>query len=197
MRENKIKMSSLKQFFLSHQNRIILILELLMVGLFAFIAWQLENRFFAIFIILFFFVAFYFKGRRYFELIIATIIIFTLFNTLTLDSLRILISSDLPSIQHPKAELSKLFTPGSGQEVLPPKVLTMISILKENGIESYRLSDEFSDDVVIYQRIVEGAWPIRLEETSPFVLIAIDERVTYQDCKIIDEKEDVVLVNCR
>ena len=190
-------MSSLKQFFFSHRNRIILILELSLVGLFALIAWQLENRFFAIFIILFFIVAIYFKGRRYFELIIATIIIFTLFNTLTLDSLRILISSDLPSIQHPKAELSKLFTPGSGQEVLPPKVLTMLSILKENGIESYRLSDDFSNDVVIYQRIVEGAWPIKLEETSPFVLIAIDERVDYQDCKIIDEKEDVVLVNCR
>jgi len=197
MRENKIKTSSLKQFYYSHQNRIIVILELFLVGLFAFIAWQLENRFFAIFIVLFFIVALYFKRRRYFELIIAAIIIFTLFNTLTLDSLLILTKSDLPSIQHPKAGLSDLFTPDSGQGVLPPKVLTMISILKENGIESYKLSEEFSNDVVIYQRIVEGAWPIRLEETSPFVLIASDEIVDYQDCMIIEEKEDVVLVNCR
>ena len=196
MRENKIKASSLKQFYLFHQNRINLIIKIILVGMFAFLAWQHENRFFALFIIFFFMVASFFQRRRYFVLIIAPIIIFILFNTLTLDALLILIKSDLPSIQHPKAELTNLFTPNSGQGVLPPQVLTMISLLKENNVENYKLAEKFSTDVVIYQRIVEGAWPIRLENNSSYTLLAADELNAYQDCVIIEEKEDVILVNC-
>jgi hypothetical protein len=190
------KASSPKQFYYDHQNKINMIIILFLVGLFTFLAWINENRFFAIFIVFFFISASFFKQQRYFILIITPIIIFILFNSLTLDSLLILQKSDLPPIQHPKSELSNLFTPNSGQGVLPPQVLTMISVLKENNVESYKISEKFSNDVVIYQRIIEGAWPIRLENNSPFILISTDEINDYQECITIDKKEEVVLVNC-
>jgi hypothetical protein len=196
MSENNIKGKSIQQLFFPNQKRIIFILEMLLVGIFALIAWQLENRVFAIFIILFFIIALNFQKRRYITLIIVPIIVFVLFNTLTLDAFTILTKSALPAIQHPKAELTNLFTPNSGLGVLPPKVLTMISILNENKVESYKLSENFSNDVVIYQRIVEGAWPIKLENTSSYLLMATDEIVDYPNCMIIEEKEDVALVNC-
>jgi hypothetical protein len=196
MRAIKLIRNSLKQFHLKYQTRISMAIELFLVVLFAFLAWQNENRFFAIFLIFFFFISSYLKKQRYFTLIIVPILVFFLFNTLTLDALLILKNLDLPSIQHPKAELSNFFTPNSGQGVLPAKVLTMISILKENNIESYKISDKFSNDIVIYQRIVEGAWPIKLENTSSYTLISTEELNLYNGCKTIDEKEDVILVDC-
>lgn len=186
----------LKKLFVENQNSINLILNFLLVGVISFLSWQLENRVFSIFIITFFFVAMFFRRKHYFVLISVSIILFVLFNTLTLDALILLKKSDLPSIQHPKAELINLFTPHSGQGVLPPQVITMISILNENGVESYKLSEKYSADVVIYQRIVEGAWPIRPDNNSSFTLIATDEMDNYKDCLTIDKKEDVVLVNC-
>ncbi len=189
--------NSLKNIYFRFQNRINLILIFLLVVVFAFFAWQLENRVYAIFILSFYIVALFFKQRLHFELIIVPIILFFIFNTLTLEALLLLKKSDLPSIQHPKAELSNLFTPHSGQGVLPSKVLDMISILNKNDVETYKLSEKFSSDIVIYQRIVEGAWPIKPDNNSAFTLIAIDEMDKYKDCITIDEIEDVVLVNCR
>lgn len=196
MKELNIIKNSLKNFYLIHQTRINLILKIFLVVLFAFLAWQNENRFFAVFILFFFIISSLLKNQRYFILIIAPILVFILFNSLTLESLLILKNSDLPSIQHPKAQLSNLFMPNSGQEVLPANVLTMISLLKENNVESYKLSDKFSSDIVTYQRIVEGAWPIRLENTSTYTLLSVDELSLYKNCVIIEKKEDVILVNC-
>lgn len=190
-------LDSLKIIFFRVQNRINLIIIFLLVAVVAFFAWQLENRVYAIFILSFYIVALFFKQRLHFELIIVPILIFFIFNTLTLESLLLLKKSDLPSIQHPKAELSNLFTPLSGQGVLPPQVLNMISIMNENDVKTYKLSENFSADIVIYQRIVEGAWPIKPDTNSAFTLIAIDEMDKYKDCITIDEIEDVVLVNCR
>ena len=192
----KSKSETLKQIYISHQNIFNQFSILFLVGLLAFFAWQLENRFFAIFIIIFFFCALFFRKRHYFILIIVPIILFVLFNTLTFEALLLLKSYDLPSIQHPKAKISNLFTPHSGQGVLPSQVLDMISILNENSIETYRLSEKFAGDIVVYQRIVEGAWPIKPDNKSPFTLISPDEIIIYKDCLTIDKKEDVVLVNC-
>jgi hypothetical protein len=196
MNDQKTKSISIKQFLTNYLPQFSLILKGLLIGLIALLFWFMEFRFFAIFIVVFALVVVLIKPKEYFALIIAPILIFIIFNTLTLDSLLLLRKSDLPIIQHPKAGLTTLFTANAGIDVLPPKILSMISMLKQNNIDTYKLSEKFSQDVVIYQRLVEGAWPIRLETDSKYTLLAPEELSAYQNCSIVEKNEDAILVNC-
>mgnify|MGYP000986553611 FL=1 len=189
-------MNSLKQFLLLHKNKMITASKILLICLISLIAWQLENRFFSIFIIVFFIAALFLERRRYFILIVTTILIFITFNTLTFENLANIKKIDLPFIQHPKQYLIDLFSPDTGKGFFPTKILTMSSLIHSNGLETYQLSDELTQDTEILQRIVGEVWPIRLESSSLYYLIGIDEVQLYQHCAIIDQKEDVILVNC-
>jgi hypothetical protein len=196
MNDQKSRSISIKQFLTNYLPQMSFILKGLLIGFIALLFWFMEFRFFAIFIVIFVLVVVLLKPKEYFALIIAAILIFIIFNTLTLDSLLLLRKSDLPVIQHPKAGLTTLFTPEAGLDVLPPKVLSMISMLKQHNIDTYKLSDKFSQDVVIYQRLVEGAWPIRPESDSKYTLLAPEELSAYQNCSIVEKIEDSILVNC-
>jgi hypothetical protein len=187
---------SIRQYYLLYQKSIFTILKILLVGLFALIEWRLENRFFAIFIVLFYIVATIFQHLRYLDLITVITVIFYIINTSTLDSLTILKEITVPSVQHPKTVLTNLFTPDSGQEVLPIPVQNMLEMLHKHMLENYKLSPEFSINAEIMQRMVEAAWPIKLEMDSPFIFINTDETDQYQDCVIIDDSEDLTLVDC-
>lgn len=66
--------------------------------------------------------------------------------------------------------------------------------LKKSQINSFRLSDTI---IGIYNRyaIIEGAYPIRVSEVSPYLITAIDDRIP-GSCNVLDTKEGVQIVHC-
>jgi len=79
---------------------------------------------------------------------------------------------------------------------LPEQVQVMVSLINANNIESYKLSPELHKDEEIWRRVIESAWPIKMEESSSYIFITSDEKPSYQNCVIVDQKEDIRLVNC-
>ena len=190
-------MISIKQFYSLHQNGLKKLFLFLPIFIFGLIEWQLNNRFFSVFIVLFFIVALFLEHRRYFVLIITTTLVFITFNTLTFENLTNFQKIELPFIQHPKQTIIELFSPNTGTGFFPNQIRIMSSLLQSNYIETYRLSDEFKNNDEIVQHIIGLAWPIKLEDTSPYILIGTDEIQNYKDCAIIKQKEDVILVDCQ
>jgi hypothetical protein len=190
------KSTSLKEFLNLRKHKLLIAVELLLVVVFVLIEWKLENRFFAIFLFVFFVSALFLQNRSYLNFIIPIILIFMVFNTLLVDCLILIKNVDAPVIQHPKSEINTLFEPNAGLEVLPIPVQNMLSMIKDTKIENYQLSPEFLQDAEIMQRIVEGAWPVKMEETSPYVFINTDEIDQYNNCSILADSEDLTLVDC-
>jgi hypothetical protein len=97
---------------------------------------------------------------------------------------------------NPGQALSNLFTPASGQAGLPPRARRALSLLETNQIERYRLSNLILDDPLISQRIIEMVWPRRIDESSPYLILFLEEEKNYPACTMIDQKKDVALGYC-
>jgi len=76
-----------------------------------------------------------------------------------------------------------LMAPRSGEIVLTEPVLHSIEMLRANDIEDFRISPALSEEPFVLQRLIEGAWPIRFDERSSFLLAYQAERT---DCTRID-----------
>jgi hypothetical protein len=151
----------------------------------------LGNKFYAIFIFVFFLIG---LRQPYFMLVITATLIIVLFNTPILPTWMQLRQSNIIAISYIKEPLYKVLTPNSGQEVLPLEVQQMLDLLMARQLIDYQLSEELYSDPLIRQRIVEAAWPIKLTKTSPYVFRRVGTEFT---CKKIDIREDIELVYCR
>jgi hypothetical protein len=97
---------------------------------------------------------------------------------------------------NPGQALSDLFTPASGQAGLPPQARRALSLLEDHHIEHYRLSNQILDNPLISQRITEMVWPRRIDQSSPYLILFLEEEKNYPVCTIIDEKKDMALDYC-
>ncbi len=174
MPDNK-RTNFIERFYLLHKVKIILVLEIILVLLFAFTEWYFKHRFYAIFIIVFFVIVSFFPDRNYKDFVIPIIFVFLAFNSLIADNILLFRRIDVPSIQHPKNQLINLFSPNTGLEVLPDEVQTMISMMHTANIDNYYLAPDLYYNGELMQRVVEGAWPIKLEESSPFIFLPASE----------------------
>ncbi len=188
--------SRLKQLIIFNQKKLILVARIILIGIVVLIEWKLNNRIFALFIVLFSLVAQFFYNKRYFVFIITAILIFFAFNSSTLDYLLLIKRADFPNFQHPKVIINTLFTPNTGREVLPKQVQNMLSLIQEVDIEDYKLSAEISLNGEVVQRIVESAWPVKLEKSSSYNFIIDKEKMEYAGCTNIKQLEDIILVYC-
>ncbi len=191
-----LKYYEFKDFYNHNKDKINLLLKILLVGIYSLYEWLLGYRFFAISIFIFFIIALVCKGKGYFVLIISIISIFFIFNTFTLDALVVMRNEESAFIQHPKEDLENLLTPGTGLFVLPEPVQVIISLIKVNEIDNYQLSPELFNNEEIRRRVIESAWPIKMEDKSSFVFITPNEKASYENCIIVDQKEDITLVDC-
>ena len=98
--------------------------------------------------------------------------------------------------QHLDSNLANIFSPNSGKEVLPDQVQQMLSLLQLHHILDYRLSKQIEQDSLLDQRIIESAWPIRMESKSLYLLCLIEEIKSNPTCVSIDQSEDVALEYC-
>jgi len=166
-----------------------------LLGAWALIQYSLGNKFYAIFIIVFFIILIVFRPP-FFMLIAASVLVIALFNTTALDTLMELRQSNLSAVQNPKLPLTNIFSPNSGQEVLPDQVQEMLSLLHTHHIASYQISKPLEQDLRIYQRIIEAAWPIKYDGTSPYLFISLNDVIINPNCDVIDQRKDVALEYC-
>jgi hypothetical protein len=93
--------------------------------------------------------------------------------------------------------LSCIRTPACGErEALPPTAYEGVMLLRRNTIKSASLSTALSGNALLYQRIVEAAYPIRIQPDAEYALIA------HQDppgigCVLLEQATMLSLYRCR
>lgn len=93
---------------------------------------------------------------------------------------------------------SNLETPNAGQHVLPASVREMMALLRSHRLDNYRVSERIAtaQEALIYQRIVESAWPRRMDSASGHEFRFVSEPAT-SGCTEIERRKEVALVFCR
>lgn len=91
--------------------------------------------------------------------------------------------------------LSVLFTPSAGEEVLPTAVLESRILLRQIGANEFSLSSEILADALMSQRMTEGLYPIRLQTQSPVRIARIKETIP-KNCARKIQGTDVQLLAC-
>jgi hypothetical protein len=71
----------------------------------------------------------------------------------------------------------------------------MLALLRGHGVNAYRVSTKITADPLIYQRIVESAWPIRPDPTATWYITFATEALPAR-CRYLDRRDDVVLARC-
>lgn len=82
--------------------------------------------------------------------------------------------------------------PLGGEYVLPPEVQVMISMLRSSGADSFRYSDAIRHNGGMMQRLVEGAYPIKVSPGSRFLVLLEGEPLP-AGMNILASGEGVVL----
>jgi hypothetical protein len=78
-----------------------------------------------------------------------------------------------------------LATPRAGERALSEPILSMIGMLRENEIESFRMSQLVFREPFVRQRLAEGAWPIRYDGSAEVEVAFLVEAM---NCEIIDQR---------
>jgi len=171
------------------------ILQIVLISIWVLFQYGQGNELYALFMILFFFALSVYRSRN-FTLIITSVLVIILFKMPVLDSWIEIREANLATFHSFKPSISRLLTPDSGRDVLPTTVQQMLSLLQENKITEYRLSDTFEQDPLIQQRIIESAWPAKKNAASPYLLCSIGEFKNMTACIDIVREKDVILVYC-
>ena len=88
---------------------------------------------------------------------------------------------------------TSLRVPKAGLDILPPQIVATLSMLDQNNIETFRLSRGILADDYLSQRVAEGAWPRRVDATSPFLVSRAAENT---GCLRLAAAEGVALDRC-
>lgn len=171
------------------------ILQTILLSVWVLFQYRQGNELYALFMIPFFFVL-SIPRLKAFTLIFASVFVIILFKTPVLETWIEIRETNLGAFHSFKPSIFKVLTPNSGRDVLPMNVQKMLLLLEENNITKYRLSNKFEQNPLIHQRIVESAWPVKKDATSPYLLCSIEEFRNMTACIEVARKEDVLLVYC-
>ncbi len=106
----------------------------------------------------------------------------------TIDDLR---RSTFVLLRHP-ISVSGAFI---GEERIPPGARAAIQLLREAGVPQYQVSPGVRN-TYDYQRITEGAWPIRLAAPSEAEIFLATEALP-KHCRRKEQRDGMVLASCR
>ena len=67
--------------------------------------------------------------------------------------------------------------PRGGEYVLPPEVQTTIALMRTFGVKSFQYSEGFRRNGGMMQRLVEGAYPIKVSSASPYLVLLEGEPI--------------------
>ena len=90
--------------------------------------------------------------------------------------------------------LKHVSTPGDGINILPHEVLEMKKILEKIKTSTYGLSARIKNDDILYQRVIEGLWPVK-NEASSFVFLRADEQLP-TTCSPVAQSNEVKIAFC-
>jgi hypothetical protein len=79
-----------------------------------------------------------------------------------------------------------LAAPRAGEQALTEPILLMVGMLRANGIESFRMSPMVYREPFVRQRLVEGAWPIRYDDSAE---VEVAFLVEPQSCEVLDQRK--------
>lgn len=187
--------SSFKTFMHTKQGTLSLIGNTVLLGLLVWVQYSQINKFYAIFLVLYFVILLFLPYRSK-VLFILPVLAVTITSAQVVISFGDIKNASLDAIQKPQTALENLFTPDSGQEFLPIQVQNMNSLLRVHNITTYQMSEQFNKDPLLYQRITELAWPTKMDKSSHYYFFSSSEKKQYSDCSIIDQREDVILAEC-
>lgn len=171
------------------------ILQILLLGSWAFFQYQRGNEFYAIFVLFLFLSMSVFRLRN-FTLIAISVLAIILFKTPIFDTWVEVRDSNLSisMLSSFRTSMSNLFALNSGKEALPVHVRRMVVLIEESKISDYRLCTTYEQEGS--QRIIESAWPVRKDASSKYVLCSLDEIQNMAGCTEIKERGDVGLAYC-
>ena len=188
--------SKINSFYTLHKDKINQILKLFIVLVFAISEWIFKHQFYSIIIIGVFLVFLLLKKRSPYNILVPIILIVIALNSMAVDGLIFLRQTNVNVVKHPEVNLINLLQPNSGLEVLPESVQFMLYMLQNKKIDNFYLSPDILNNEEIKQRIVEAAWPIKMEENSLYIFTSVKETDLYNNCSFIDNSKDITLVYC-
>ena len=131
--------------------------------------------------------------RPYYLLAAVLILVVGLFSFPTIANIALLNSRSFSVLEH---SLSNIFSPNSGQDVLPFQVQQMLDLMETHQLNSYQLSDQIYLDPLVLQRITEGAWPIKIDAKSPNLLGTLSDIEADPACILVAQRESIALGYC-
>ena len=96
---------------------------------------------------------------------------------------------NLDTFQNPFAKSSGI------TYALKPNVIEIKNIIEKNKLKNFNLSNNLSKDKYLYQRSIEFNYPIRINKSSKFIFINIEEKHP-NSCKIIEIGHFTKLIEC-
>lgn len=180
-----------KADFFNHES----IFHLLLLGIWVIFQYQQGNELYVIAIIILITILSVLRFRN-FTLIAFFALVILVFKMPTVDTLVDIKQANLSTYETFKTSLNTILTPNTGLEVLPKGVRQMLELIKVHSIPDYQLSESMVQDVLIHQRMIEAAWPVKQEKTSHYLFLFTNEKDSYPACKKIDRREDIIIAYC-
>ncbi len=108
-----------------------------------------------------------------------------------------LFEKDAQVAQNMPANLQEILAPDSGKkQALPMLVYYMLQFMQKHPLQDFSLAGQKFQDQKTQQRIIESAWPARLDPVSKNVFVLPDAMADYKTCTVIDQRINVELVRC-
>lgn len=83
-----------------------------------------------------------------------------------------------------------------GENTLPAQAKEIIDMVRRYGLNRFSISANLTTDVLILQRVTEGAWPIKLDQTSQYRFFKNDESLA-EGCLPQETASTVTYAVCR
>ena len=90
--------------------------------------------------------------------------------------------------------LKHVSTPGAGNNILLHEVLEMRKILQNINTSNYELSPRIKNDDALFQRVIEGLWPVK-NESSSYLFLRADEDLPIR-CSPVAQSNEVKIAFC-
>lgn len=168
---------------------------LILVCLLALVNFILGYRFYAVLMLLFC-LSLLIVRRPNLMLIALPVLLVLLFNSQSLNAWVSLREANSTLSSEPKQEITDLFTPSSGMEVLPKEALQVQSLIDAYELTSYRLSEEMTQDQEVMQRVIESTWPVTVSQDSPYLFGFVGDMANHPDCELLEQHQDIELGYC-
>ncbi len=130
------------------------------------------NTLYAFFIIVFFLIVS--RIRHSNIIIMATVFLFIYFYLPSTNTLYEIRNITLHASQQRSHIVPTILSPDAGREVLPVEVQEMLCLMESHNIPDYRLARPLDTNLEIHQRILESAWPRKMDVSSSYLIHSLD-----------------------